>query len=38
MTAYELYNEERNVLEGEIRNVNEGGMKSFDARDSGEKK
>ena len=33
----ELCKEERDVLEGEMRDMNEGGMKSFDALDSREK-
>ena len=33
----ELYKEERDVLEGEMRDVNEGGMKSFDALEGREK-
>ena len=33
----ELYQEERDVLEGEMRDLNKSGMKSFDALDSQEK-
>ena len=33
----ELYKEERGILEEEIREVKEGGIKSFDALDSREK-
>ena len=33
----ELYQEERDVLEGEMRDLNKSGMKSFDALDSREK-
>ena len=33
----ELYKEERDVAEGEVRDMNEDGMKSFDALDSREK-
>ena len=33
----ELYKEERDVLEGDMRDMNEDGMKPFDALDSGEK-
>ena len=32
-----LYQEERDVLEGEMRDLNKSGMKSFDALDSREK-
>lgn len=34
VAKYELFEKERDVLKGEIRNVNEGCMKSFDALDS----
>ena len=34
----ELYKEERDILEEEIRGVKEGGIKSFDALDSREKR
>ena len=37
VTECELYKEERDVLEGGMREVSEGGMKSFDALDSSEK-
>ena len=33
----EMYKEEWDVLEGEVRDVNEGGMESFDSSDSREK-
>ena len=33
----ELYQEERDVLEGEMRDLNKSGMESFDALDSREK-
>jgi len=36
MTECELYKEEWDNLEGEMRGVKEGGMKSFDALDSRE--
>ena len=34
----EVYQEERDVLEGEMRDLNKSGMKSFDALDSREKR
>ena len=37
MAECEIYKEERDVLEGEMRNVNEGSLKPFDALDSREK-
>ena len=37
MAECELYKEERDVLEGEMRDMNEDGMKSFEALDSREK-
>ncbi|CAM9999984.1 unnamed protein product [Sphacelaria rigidula] len=37
VTECELYKKGRDVLEGEMRDVNEGGMESFDALDTREK-
>ena len=37
MEECELYQEERDVLEGEMRDLDKSGMKSFDASDSREK-
>ena len=37
MAECELYQEERDVLEGEMRDFNRSGMKSFDALNSREK-
>ena len=37
MAECELYQEERDVLQGEMRDLNKSGMKSFDALDSREK-
>ena len=37
MAECELYQEERDVLEGEMRDLNKGGMGSFDALDRWEK-
>ena len=37
MAECELYKEERGILEEEIREVKEGGIKSFDTLDSREK-
>ena len=36
VAEYELYQEERDVLEGEMRDLDKSGMKSFDALDSRE--
>ena len=38
MAECKVYKKERDVLEGEMRDVNEGGMESFDALGSREKK